>query len=395
MPHMRTVLLAVLLVPSVLIHAKAAAPETPAASQRSDQGKNHFLYMGADFQVQYEDGLYPVKGIADRSFIIEVKGKKVPITPDRGDFSMKIKRGLKMSDLAVKVENLKTEQNYTPANHPSRKWMASHLAVSDSARETAQIAETRLVGTPEMVNGQVNPNFTAAQHSYASASAMANSDITSTSYLASKLQEEMDKKLFDALDMSFEIASPKPLDTPYLIVIAQFKEKDKPASSRNMVYAKELSPIRGDALKVKFTQGGFPPGFILDKVQVHVYEAGRELSSNLAENQVPLNDDEAHTYLLIEHVSSNKGATLPAAPVMGKIPVNSRTLLGEKRFTHVYFVKVTKNGLPTEVFTNEACSEKADDEVQALVSTWRFLPALDKGKNIEGVSRFRISDLPL
>ena len=142
------------------------------------------------------------------------------------------------------------------------------------------------------------------------------------------------------------------------------------------------------------TQGGFPLGFVMDDFKVHLFDRGQELATNVADKRVPLTRDEAFLYLKIDYVSSHKEATLPPTAAMGKLPADLRSRLTSAQFAHTFFVKVSKDGLPGEVFLDEACAQKADDSyLLSVIRDIRFNPALDKGRAVDGVARLNFDSL--
>ena len=149
------------------------------------------------------------------------------------------------------------------------------------------------------------------------------------------------------MEVTFEVSAEQPLASPYVVILAQYHELNAPpGTSRNWIYAKALEPIDSKPRKVRILQGGFPRGFELEKFQVHLYNRGQELATNVADKRVPLTRDEAFQYMLIDYVSSHKGASLPATPAMVKLPADFRTRLAGGQLAQIFFVKVSKDGLP-------------------------------------------------
>jgi len=180
-----------------------------------------------------------------------------------------------------------------------------------------------------------------------------------------------------------------------VVVVAQYREPNKPPGAlHSWIYARALEPIDSKPRKVRIVQGGFPQGFELEKFQVHLFEHGEELATNVADKRVPLTRDEAFQYVLIDYVSSHKGASLPATPAMGRLPADLRTRLDSGQLTQRFFVKVSKDGLPVETYVDESCSRKVDDPyLQSVIQDIRFKPALEKGRPIEGIALLRFCDL--
>jgi hypothetical protein len=114
----------------------------------------------------------------------------------------------------------------------------------------------------------------------------------------------------------------------------------------------------------------------------------------VADKRVPLTRDEAFQYVLIDYVSSHKGASLPATPAMGKLPADLRARLGSGQLTQFFYVKVSKEGMPVEAYLDESCSHKVDDPyLQSVIRDLRFNPALEKGRPVGGIALLKLGDL--
>ena len=182
-----------------------------------------------------------------------------------------------------------------------------------------------------------------------------------------------------------------------LIVVAQFREKsDKPGIMSDWVYATELDAINEAPRTIRFKQGGFPPGFELVKYEVHFYNQGQEVANTSADKSVSLTRDEAHVYIIIDHLTTNKGATLPPTLALGAKSGDFRARYGGEQLQQTIYVKVSKDGLPQGIFSNLACTAKLDDAfMESVVSYARFKPALQAGKPVDGVAGIRLGDLAL
>ncbi len=214
--------------------------------------------------------------------------------------------------------------------------------------------------------------------------------------MVDKMQGELDKKLFDAMEVTFRVSSPHPLHNPYIVIVAQYHEQqEKPGVAHNWIFAAQLDPIDNEPRRIRILRGGLPLGFELEKFQVHLYDHGNEIATNVADKRVPLTKDEAFEYVLIDYLGHNKGATLPPAPAMGRLPPGFYTWLVNSRLQSTYFVKVDKTGRVTEAFFDEACQKKIDDPYLAdAITHLLFKPALENGKPIDAVARLNLHQLP-
>ena len=384
----------------VLASLSSGAPAGAEAEART-----HTLFMGADFDVQSNKVFHRVQDVSGGSFVIKVNGEEVLVPMNQAPVEFRIQQSLKLTENSATIGDLKGERAYSPANDPVKKFVreqpggASHLQSSQAAMGSTMaqrdLGIAKSSGSPANIVAQVQQQANSVSASYSSALSAEGSDFNNVGSYSAKLQEELAKKLFDAMDVTFEVASPQPLNSPYVVIVAQYRERDeRPGIAHNWIYARTLEPIDSKPRKVRLLQGGLPPGFELLNFKLHLYDRGQELATNVADKRVPLTRDEAFLYLKIDYVSSHKEATLPPTAAMGKLPADLRSRLTSAQFAHTFFVKVSKDGLPGEVFLDEACAQKADDSyLLSVIRDIRFNPALDKRRAVDGVARLNFDSL--
>jgi hypothetical protein len=207
----------------------------------------------------------------------------------------------------------------------------------------------------------------------------------------------LQSKGFDAMDVEFQISSPRPLHNPYVVTVTRFHPKDsKPDMVQNLVYAKALDPIDARPTNVHFIEGGFPFDFELVDFQLHIYERGEEVATNVSSKRVELTRDEAFEYVKMEYIGAHKGETLPASPVMGKLPADLPSRLAGGKYTETFYVRVSKDGLANEPFSDTACTRKIDDPyLESVIKSIRFKPALEQGKPVEGTAALNLAKLAI
>jgi hypothetical protein len=391
------------------LNAGLAADRAPPP----DTAKPFMLYMGADIDLKQDAQFYRVRDVADRSFVIAPKDQRVivPVT-GRDSVSFKIAKSLKLSDKVIQVSDLKAERGYTPGADPFRKFaqQAGNAAAASDEQNAAAVrmAEAATSLSMAQANAARNPgmpntvgNASEQLNSYANqmqaSGAAAASEFNNIGAFSDKLGNDAAAEAYDAVEVTMYIASDKPLSHPYLIVIAQYREKGgKPGVVSNWLYATELDAITEVPRRIRIKQGGFPPGFELVKHEVHFYNQGQEVANTTADKAVTLTRDEAHEYIVIDHLASHKGATLPPTLALGAKSGDFRTRYGGEQLQRTIYVKVNKDGLPQGIFGNQACTEKIDDPfMESVVSYARFKPALQAGKAVDGVAGVRLGELAL
>src|ERR1022692_970854 len=94
------------------------------------------------------------------------------------------------------------------------------------------------------------------------------------------------------------------------------------------------------------------------------------------------------------YIEAHKGDTVRAVPVMGELPADLASHVASGKYAETVYVRVSKDGLADEAFTDSACSKKIEDPyLESVVRSIRFKPALADGKPVEGVASLNLSKL--
>lgn len=396
-------------------HASGAdSSDAPAPKAKEPAGRNHYLFMGANLLMRYQGAPRPVLAVEGENYSLAVGGKstKVPL-PHSSD--LVLQRSFKLADQAVRIEGLKTAQGYTSTDRGDLKRGGLAMETVSGEAGMQYLSEVNMMeSTGALSLGQTEGSgnslviFEPGSYTVTSAQAglvysSAESSLASSIGLAMPIQNEArppvmlfpekpDSFSVDALKVEFEVSSATPIAKPYVVVLVKYALRDKPAEELTTFYVKGFPVFGPKPVSVKMPQNGFPKGFVFKEAQVHVYGQGRELASNVAEKQMALSEADAHAYLVIQYVVGHRKETLAPRPLFKKYPVSLRDRLREERFNRVLYVKVSEAGLPEGVYSDEGCTQKAEGELDSLVSSWRFLPAVADGKAVEGVAKVRPSD---
>ncbi len=201
----------------------------------------------------------------------------------------------------------------------------------------------------------------------------------------------------DAMDVEFDIRSAKPLHEPYVVTMTRFRTPGgKPGMVQNMVYAQSLHPIDEHASHVHFVEEGFPFGYELIDFQLHLYNQGEEVATNVASDRVELTRDEAFEYVKMEYLGAHPKDTLPAVPAMGKLPADLPLKLSQGKYADAFYVRVSKEGTAYGAYSDAACTKRIDDDyLDAVVQRVRFKPALEGGRPVDSVASIRLGHLAI
>ena len=387
----------------------AAEPGPTAAAP-----KTHTLFMGADLSIEQNQKLCRVEDVVGDAFLIKVDGREVRVPMNRGPVKLQVNSALKLTEASASVAHLKGERSYTMANDPNanlvRSINQSEMQNADAiaAYNQATAGFHQFDALAAAIGGALAHDTQAPAEakttSLGQAIAQQNAQMN-VQRIANGPGSNFDRRgfvstgegMFDAMDVAFEVSSEKPLDNPYVLVVVQYEATGaKKGQVGNWIYARALQPIGREPRKVHIEQGGFPPGFELQGLQVHLYNRGEEIATDVAPKRVALTRDEAFQYVMIEYVSSHKGATLPATPAMGRLPSDWPTRVASGQFKQTYYVNVTKDGKPTAVFADKSCSQKVEDPyLESVVQNICFKPALENGKPVDGIAAVKFADLAI
>jgi hypothetical protein len=392
-----------------LVSGYVAPSRTLAAEAESTAPKPYTLYMGTDFAVQQGKDFLPVRDVKGKAFVVRTKKGDVLVPMTGGQVNLKIETALKIAATTAAVTNLKTERAYTPAKDPVRQFNQStggsladaaalDLAIGEQVRAEQSMGAlsnlSPLMQGPGAMQAASN-RLNAANAAQNQAMQTVNfSTMNNTGDKAFSLQQALADELYDAMEVSFEVSSPEYLDKPYIVVIVRYHEKDTTSrSSANWIYAKAIPPVAAGAEKIHFLQGGLPEGFV--KCQVRLYNRGREIATNVAPKRMQLTADDAFDFLKVKHITSNKTASVPAAPALAGFTTTTKASLTPAQLNQTYYVKVSENGRALGAFTDEACSSPVDPVLDAVIKNVLFYPALKAGKPVEGTSLLVLSQLSL
>jgi hypothetical protein len=329
-----------------------------------------------------------------------------------GNLAMKVEPAVKISVVPVFVGKLRFERCYTPEHNPARifaREQGEQQAVLQEWEQLEALMYTQnLLGNSNVPTaappgsggrtnyGSLHEDGHALDHHLREMDGrMFSMGVNETSQVG-EMQRSLALELYDAVDVECDLTSPVPLRKPYVVLMARFHAVDaKPDQAQNWLYAAELEHLDEKPVRVRILKGGFPPGYVLESYQIHVYDGGHEVATNVSENRVPLTQSEAYKYLRADYLATHKHASGGATAVMGVLTPAERTGLGADEFRRTFFVRVATDGTPLTAFTDHELTQPVSDVVAGFVSRTRYFPALADGKPVEGVAELRFARLSL
>jgi hypothetical protein len=368
--------------------------------------KDYTLFMGLNLEIQVGDGYYKLLGVAHNKAVVRVNGQLREVAFfDIKQYEMKLEP--KVAGTSASVDHFASDRAYTPANDPKRIWRNRETQVTGYADDqvsnlAAKVSMDAMMNAGKQFSG---PGPGASQVPNTSVSAGINQDtaalnqginnmpseMSDDSYYERKMQEDLDKKLFDAVDISFEVSSPVELDAPYAVTVTTFREKEDSPESQRWIYIQPLPAIYTQPTKVHFMQGGFPPGFALGKCQVHLYNAGREVPTSVSSGRMALTRTQVLQYAQIQYLVEHKGQTLDPAPMHDSAPARLRDDVDPAQLAQAFHVSIDKEGAVVNVSTS-ANSGEVSHYTRDIWMRLRFYPALVAGKPVAATIDSRLAD---
>ena len=370
----------------------------PAAAGAQNAQKMYTLFMGANISVEVAKGVYPVRDVNGSSWVIDIDGQEKVVSGKEGPINLKIVPDLKLTEVSATIADFKREPAYTFANDPSvRLTRGINQAVDVYAGYQAAANQANAINpaiiTPPGGGGTTTTTSsdTLAQNSAGDIRASAAAGVAASA----ELQAKQEAAGYDAMSVDFEVSSARPLQDPYVVTMTRFHPRGSPPGTvQSLVYAKALNPINATPTKVHFSEEGFPFDYEVVDFQLHLYNGGIEIGTNVAERREVMTPDQAFEYVKRTYIEAHKGKTMHAVPVMGELPADLASHIAAGKYAETIYVRVSKDGLADGAFADIACSKKIEDPyLESVVREIRFEPALADGKPVEGVASLNISRL--
>jgi hypothetical protein len=425
--------------------SRAAVTTMPAYTvEEAQSAKTHTLFMGADISINLDKDLYHVKDVWGSNWVIDINGREKEISARQAPLNLKITPSLKLTETSATIVGFKRVQAYSYANDPSvrltrglnqsavmnndlmavaqnaqnrvdalnNKEFAQFAASDDQFSANAMMLTAQYAYSNSHKDGGMSASHTplpsptaptAVQNPFGTGDIMAaalNTAAVSAARQTANGNEPVGKIStggLDAMDIEFDIRSGKPLRNPYVVTMTRFRTAGAKAGMiQNLVYAKSINPIDEHLSHVHFTEEGFPFNYELIDFQLHVYNRGEEVATNIAADRVELTRDEAFEYVKMEYIGSHLKDTLPAAPAMARLPADLPPKLAQGRYSTAFYVKVSKEGLADEAYSDPRCTQRIDDPyLDSVVKRVRFKPALNVGKPVDGIATINLGKLPI
>ena len=398
---------------TILAVVMTLAPALQGAAADAEP-RDHTLFMGLNIMIQHGSDYYRVLDVANDAALIKVDGQLIQVPFSKID-GYRLKKEPKIGGFTATVSHLTGDRAYTPANDPTKVWHNRETQLTGYADDAAASAAgdvvtngNNAVGAKYTAQGQMLPNYGQNAFNAMALNGQFNGNGTSVGMAggssfqsthggnmgddgdySEKLQEDLDKKLFDAMRVDFEVSSDRPLPDPYVVVVTEFRENETARETQRWIYIKPLHPIEGKPTSVHVMEGGFPKGFALGKYEVHLYDSGHEIATTVSADRMAITQGEAYLYTGIQYLSDHKGQTLPATPIPESASSHLRDDFNTSELNQTVHVKVSRQG---EVLAVDGGDETLPAASRTAWRKLRFYPALEGGKAVASTLDIRLAE---
>ena len=386
--------------------------------------KTHTLFMGADIAVSLGGELYPVRDVVGASWVLVIGGQEKLVSTKDASTEFQITPSLKLAEGSASIVGFTRMQAYTFANDPGVIITKRLTKVGMDTAMLEGVAQDAQNYTDVMANKGLGPSrvfaFSDKQFGDQAILSLAQVGFKSTggsddgaaalkyarhqeAIAVSNTKSETEvlgpthTQGLDAMNVDFTISSARALYNPYVVTITRFHPKGaKPAVVQHLVYGAALNPIGENPLRVHLVEEGFPYDYEVIDFQLHIYDRGAEVATSLSSNRVDLTRDEAFEYVKLEYIEKHRSATLAPVPAMGHLPSALPTRLAAGDYASPFYVRVSRDGLGDEVYSDPACTRRLDDPfIDSVVRELRFKPALEHGRPVPGVAEVDLGKLQI
>lgn len=380
----------------LLVVGRVVADEVPAAAVPSGPApampKTYHLYVGADIEVPKDDVFHRMRRFTNYSAEIRVDGRVERVRIE-GLPTMRVGRDMKLSVDSATITGVRVERAYSGASDPFRNWAGDGLTAA-AATETKAEANLNMPipqagpGSPGIGALGTHIRDVVVRDTFTNS----GNDMTNTAQFVNRSMIEEGKEQFDAIEAEFQVSSSTHLQDCYLLMICDFKMKERDERLRRWIHLKTLEDITPKARKVRLREAGLPPGYILVAHEFHLYAGGREIATNLSDKRIELSEEEAFTFMNLQYIGAHRGETLPPAVAWAEVPPDLAERLPPDVLRWEIHVRVDAEGRVIGIAADAEGTRGAPKRVVDAIRVFRFNPALEKGKPVAGKVVLRIAD---
>ena len=373
---------------SVMLAPPMSGKSAKEVTSRAAEDRGFRLFMGIDVKVLNGDEFTSVKDF-EGGFTILDEPSRPRIYKDeiRGVDYDHVTR---LARHAVVFADLRTSQtrglDYEALmwmNRQNQMQMLNSLQVDDMQAQINAAHQNPSVQA-DLAPGEIKPEVKAAQDSMDQFNLSQGQMVDGTFYADRISGEAVEKP--NAVQINMNVSSPVPVTGTYLACITRISTEREGFSDRLFFY--DLGDIGPEPRAVQILEDGFPEGYHLKSVQMHLFKNGRELATSESDKQFALTREELLEYVVLERVSMHKGETLPPAPIWSLAPASLWDAPVNADWDYPVIVEIGTKGA-VSFFDDK---QVIPGHIRAIVEELVFMPALETGVPVSAKTTVNLQD---
>ncbi len=380
----------------------------PGVAAEGTASRDVVFFIGVDITLEQDGVILHVKQVSGSH--AEVVGDGVSRTISVRRFEgVQTSREPVVATTQVQIDDLRSASGFSAARDPLREALRRQAAdaglASDNAARVARAESVAanagaatVTAPPGSPQAAVQERILAEEYARAAENVRStiratDSEAGSTDYLGDGSPPGSRASNFDQLNVTFEASSPVAVRDAYAVLLTVMRLPAAPKEPVMSLAFRALPPLGPKPRRIELTHDGLPPGFELDRCEVHLYRGGRELATNLSERRVELTRDEAFRYLLLRYTMDHAGRDLPPRPVVELLPRDFAARLPAEQRTRAADVHVRADGRVEKVVLEPAGSGPADAYLEATLRDAYFYPSLLQGRTVATETTVLLAEL--
>ena len=369
----------------------SADPNPSEAESQAEPSEDYRLFVGLNVEVRFDEAF---------EAITSYNNKKIRFADESGDIqdmrNIRFTYDTKLGRDAIEISDVETEK-ISARTHARVRAMQNQQALQDYSSKVmdGQMAAMRREnmsdeGFPAGLTPGGGPSVDANSPPPDLASQMSNlteltDNLTDPDALADQIKYGASPGR-DSLRVTGMVRSPVPVRNAYFIGMVRFTTELTGAGQ--MLLFKRLGRIGPDPRKFSTIGEGFPLNAVIDEINIHVYQNGREFVTNQSAKQILLTREDAQLYTIHERMGDHKHETIPPTPAWNLAPSQLLSASNSEVFDHPITVNVDEKGRVTGIDQKT----KVPPYVAAIATELPFFPALENGQPVAGVAQINLQD---
>ncbi len=384
---------------TMLLLGSGYGAAAPSSTGEASEPKDFVVFLGLNVSVDRHGKLLPVVRGSDRDVVVRDEGENVVLP--RREVALSATVEPKLSRLGVTIDALTGYPVHSPATNPEADAQQQMMAMQniEADRQEASEAALRQAEFAQMQAGAAlqsggsQADLEKARAQVATATSDLDSVLSNPEFGDFLPGSGRGKGGFDGFEVSFRVSAAEPHDDAYGVLRLLLQDSARSQESSMALHVFRMRSLDATPRKVVVRRFGLPPGFHVASYDVHVYVEGQELATTTSPSRVEVTDDEAHQFLILRHMQSHPGATLPPQVAADLKPEWPDAALAAQWSNATVTVSLTEQGTVAKVDAGAAIASPLPASVLHAVSEIRFLPALVKGRPAASSGAFALGEL--